>query len=402
MTFSGDLVVYAGEKSYTCELEPQDTLELSPWNLHLRVGAIPPNVPCSIGLHIHGSAGTITCTKFENVIIARKPPHQLSLTKIELHDIAIEAIIQTCSVETVVFAGSKLALRDVDCKVVTVERSGDSPRSHLEASDSRIARIAKLSHGDALFNGCEVQALRFRCATAGAIRLRNENRFGYVALPYESVGTLEIADGIIGALQCRSTLVVNRHQFGLGTIDRPVGFHEHSFKTKSHAAYHLAARSARIRGDRSAFAKLTYLAALEQSRIMKWPAKAVFRLFALICGCGYKPLRTAAAAAIVVLCSAALYWLAPKCFGRESFLQTHHIIGALEHNQAGERDSRDVDLPEAMYFSVVTFTTVGYGDMAPTGGLVRFVAALEALFGAASMGLFLSSLIIRYAGPADA
>ncbi len=39
---------------------------------------------------------------------------------------------------------------------------------------------------------------------------------------------------------------------------------------------------------------------------------------------------------------------------------------------------------ECIYFSVVTFTSLGYGDLVPQGG-ARVIAALEALFG---MGVF--------------
>jgi hypothetical protein len=42
---------------------------------------------------------------------------------------------------------------------------------------------------------------------------------------------------------------------------------------------------------------------------------------------------------------------------------------------------------EALYFSIVTFTTLGYGDFHAVG-LMRFVAAMEAFVGAALMSLF--------------
>lgn len=41
----------------------------------------------------------------------------------------------------------------------------------------------------------------------------------------------------------------------------------------------------------------------------------------------------------------------------------------------------------AVYFSVVTFTTLGYGDISPVG-MARFIAALEAFLGSFTMALF--------------
>jgi uncharacterized protein YjbI with pentapeptide repeats len=47
----------------------------------------------------------------------------------------------------------------------------------------------------------------------------------------------------------------------------------------------------------------------------------------------------------------------------------------------------DPSFLEALYFSIVTFTTLGYGDFHAVG-LMRFVAAMEAFVGAALMSLF--------------
>ena len=44
---------------------------------------------------------------------------------------------------------------------------------------------------------------------------------------------------------------------------------------------------------------------------------------------------------------------------------------------------------DSIYFSTVTFTTLGYGDLSPIGGL-RIVALLEAFFGALSIGFIVA------------
>ena len=43
------------------------------------------------------------------------------------------------------------------------------------------------------------------------------------------------------------------------------------------------------------------------------------------------------------------------------------------------------DFTEALYFSIVTFTTLGYGDFSPALGIGRLLAAIEALSGIFSM-----------------
>lgn len=52
---------------------------------------------------------------------------------------------------------------------------------------------------------------------------------------------------------------------------------------------------------------------------------------------------------------------------------------------------RSVDLLSALYFSVVTFTTLGYGDYHPESWL-RFLAAFEALLGAVFIALLIVTL----------
>ena len=47
---------------------------------------------------------------------------------------------------------------------------------------------------------------------------------------------------------------------------------------------------------------------------------------------------------------------------------------------------------DSLYFSVVTITTLGYGDFSPISSSGRFIAALEALLGVILMGVFLLSV----------
>ena len=50
---------------------------------------------------------------------------------------------------------------------------------------------------------------------------------------------------------------------------------------------------------------------------------------------------------------------------------------------------------DVLYFSYVTFTTVGYGDMAPVG-LCRALAAAEAVMGYVLLGMFVAAAVSIY------
>ncbi len=70
------------------------------------------------------------------------------------------------------------------------------------------------------------------------------------------------------------------------------------------------------------------------------------------------------------------------------------VAFALLHSQlglVGPGDEVTHRLSDGLYFSVVTFTTVGYGDLRPVPA-GRLAAAAEALIGYVSLGFFLISL----------
>lgn len=57
------------------------------------------------------------------------------------------------------------------------------------------------------------------------------------------------------------------------------------------------------------------------------------------------------------------------------------------------QDSETKDLYNALYFSIVSFTTVGYGDFQPSEP-IRIWASIESLFGIISLGLMVHILTI--------
>lgn len=60
-------------------------------------------------------------------------------------------------------------------------------------------------------------------------------------------------------------------------------------------------------------------------------------------------------------------------------------------------DDNELTLIKSLYFSVVTITTLGYGDYLPQSNLAMLIVASEAFLGVVTIGLFLSSLWQTYA-----
>jgi len=64
---------------------------------------------------------------------------------------------------------------------------------------------------------------------------------------------------------------------------------------------------------------------------------------------------------------------------------------------AGNIDGNGQELfPDLLYFSFVTLASLGYGDVAPIGGLVRTLAYLEAVIGQFYLAVMVASLVGAY------
>ncbi|HGY1772670.1 two pore domain potassium channel family protein [Citrobacter koseri] len=93
--------------------------------------------------------------------------------------------------------------------------------------------------------------------------------------------------------------------------------------------------------------------------------KDIADVFNFLCwGFGEKPSRALVISFIVILLYSCVYYLNEK-----SSTQT---------------------LIESLYFSIVSFTTLGFGDITQKTGFLRLFSALESLSGLVLMGLFLA------------
>lgn len=83
-----------------------------------------------------------------------------------------------------------------------------------------------------------------------------------------------------------------------------------------------------------------------------------------------------------------------------SVMSLNIVFGSLMFIVEGP-DNGFVDIPASIYWSIVTVTTVGYGDIAPQSELGRFIAALAMLTGyaiiAVPTGIVSSELVHEYA-----
>ncbi len=108
--------------------------------------------------------------------------------------------------------------------------------------------------------------------------------------------------------------------------------------------------------------------------------KAFLRWFAnshsrMLWGYGEKPFRTLRTAGVLIFLCALVYAVSP--------VRTPEAV-------------RPISFGESLYFSIVTFSTVGYGDYLPVTHWTRVVASFECLSGIMLTPLFLVALTRRY------
>ncbi len=103
--------------------------------------------------------------------------------------------------------------------------------------------------------------------------------------------------------------------------------------------------------------------------------RAISKTVDLFCGYGEDPLRVVIFSLTLILACALAYFFLGTTSGNPIYPNTHGYTKVL------------LEFLNAIYFSVVTFTTLGYGDISPVG-VARFIAAFEAFLGSFTMALF--------------
>jgi ion channel/pentapeptide repeat protein len=117
-------------------------------------------------------------------------------------------------------------------------------------------------------------------------------------------------------------------------------------------------------------------------RRMQMPLFSLHRLISkfvdLFCGYGERPSRVVAFTLAVIGVFSLLFFYS----GIQSAGQTIAFDSSLTVSENFKY------YLSSLYFSVVTYTTLGYGDISPTLGFSRFLAAFEALIGGFTLALF--------------
>jgi len=103
----------------------------------------------------------------------------------------------------------------------------------------------------------------------------------------------------------------------------------------------------------------------------------ISKLVEFSCGYGERPLRIVILSALVILLFSCVFFVTGLNYGGETIQLS--VDATISQNI--------LDFSNALYFSVVTFTTLGYGDVLPIG-ISKLFAGIEALMGGFILALF--------------
>lgn len=119
---------------------------------------------------------------------------------------------------------------------------------------------------------------------------------------------------------------------------------------------------------------------------LKWLSSMFLNI---LYGYGEKPLRVIRSVLIEIVVFAFLFMILGIRTAEKAVLR---------HNILGLKNLPWRDLLDCLYFSTVTFTTLGYGDFRPLEGWSRLIAGVEAFTGAFMMALFVYTFARRIGG----
>lgn len=270
--------------------------------------------------------------------------------------------------EESVFIGAELTAIDLHDASLT---AADLREASLRHVDARRADLSRVDLEDATVNVCDfrdadLSDVRFDQSVFTNVRISRGTAFGETTVYEDEIAESDDGDYLRSA------------QAAIWSYREIRNLHESNALPIEARHYHLEEKDMRRRVD---WHEGNYGQAL-MSEGSRWAT-----------GYGMSPWRVLAVSAAVIVLSALLYPLTG---------------GIQETATAGETNTWTLENPEdapayfvffvfakSLYFSTITFSTLGYGDIRPIGSVARAIAGVESVLGSLLMALLVFVLTRR-------
>lgn len=128
-----------------------------------------------------------------------------------------------------------------------------------------------------------------------------------------------------------------------------------------------------------------YMSKCMEHKCLRGSSKAKSAIFWLLCGYGERPTFALITSLEIVLVFSIIYMMTGLSVG-EYIINYKELIF-----QGLPLENLNTDFMQSLYFSIVTFTTVGYGDITPID-LSVFLSGIEMLLGVTMVGIWTATL----------
>ncbi len=198
------------------------------------------------------------------------------------------------------------------------------------------------------------------------------------------IGDISLHRSNISEFLIGNNVKIKRWSMDYSTIVNTYNLNLESFENNRLETYQLIMKSAKNNIDDELYATAGYQYMREKTKHIKgWIPKNVHRLMGLTTGYGYRPLNTVFSAIFIWFVFGVLYTLIDlsHIYDSLNLIKTDTILSTISKN---------------LYFSIITFTTTGYGDILPIYSITKILAGIESMLGIVLMALFIFSLTKRY------
>lgn len=202
------------------------------------------------------------------------------------------------------------------------------------------------------------------------LRIWQDSKINFVTLQGGCIRSFEVSNSVLSDVYFRSS--IDKTILKEATILRPYNCSSLTFSEANLDTWGLIRKSASENHNPELFihASYEYMKLQKRNRIMT-------KIMDITSGFGYKPHRTLICASVVWFLFGIVYWL----------------LGGLNLGNQADVSSK---FEASLYFSLVTFATLGYGDIIPVNTFTRILAMVEAVIGVSLMSVFVVAIFKRY------
>jgi hypothetical protein len=222
----------------------------------------------------------------------------------------------------------------------------------------------------------------FTAYSVDKFKIYNNCLFEYLLLN-SRINDLSIEDSQLNIIKGTSTLVIDKLDIKYSFFDRIYEIYENNIICDNESKYQILINSYRNINNYDGYSKYSFLLRKILLSKHKGFIKLIpYYLLKISCGFGYKPIYSVIFSFSIITIFSIFYYLLT-------------VFGQPEYGLNYNNQNINYTYLNSLYYSLVTFTTLGYGDILAKDIICKLLSGIEALFGIYSMSIIIYSFTKR-------